>query len=60
MDDLDFYIGDEAFGATGYAVKVCNIYTKRKHSKTLYLVSSTSWFSGGLGFDGEISGTVHF
>lgn len=26
MEDLDFYIGDEAFDATGYAVKVNKIY----------------------------------
>ena len=26
VEDLDFYIGDKAFDATGYAVKVCYTY----------------------------------
>jgi len=27
VEDLDFFIGDEAFDATGYAVKVCILFT---------------------------------
>ena len=27
VEDLDFYIGDEAMESTGYAVKVCACYT---------------------------------
>ena len=27
IDDLDFYIGDEALDATGYSVKVCIAFT---------------------------------
>ncbi len=32
VDDLDFYIGDEAVGATNYAVKV-NIYPHERYNE---------------------------
>lgn len=31
VEDLDFFIGDEAFNATGYAVKVSRILHFNKH-----------------------------
>ena len=61
VEDLDFYIGDEAMNiGNPYAVKV------RLNYKELYIlmknisVSCETWSGGGLGLDGEVSRTLHF
>lgn len=36
VEDLDFFIGDEAFGATGYAVKVC--YKPNEDTEIVFLI----------------------
>lgn len=61
VEDLDFFIGDEAFDATGYAVKVMNfILAVPILIMFSFLVSSTTWFSWGLGLNGEVFRTVYF
>lgn len=49
VEDLDFYIGDEAFDATGYAVKVILIFflliTIHKKLIIHLAVSRSSWIS---------------
>ena len=71
VEDLDFFIGDEAFDATGYSVKVItsnsisffllfallpiHLLTSIRN----FLVSRETWSGGGLGFDGAVYGAMH-
>lgn len=45
VEDLDFYIGDEAFEATGYAVKVQYLYTQKFFGKVCFLLWIFSHFT---------------
>lgn len=65
VEDLDFFIGDEAFDASGYAVKVSILISETHHcefkTSSVYLsVSRSTWNCRGLGLDGALLGAVHF
>lgn len=69
IDDLDFFIGDEAFAPTAanYSVKVRTIlitylfvhFHSNKKSFSNLAVSDSTRNRGRLGFNGEILGAVH-
>lgn len=67
VDDLDFYIGDEAVEATGYACKVsvilyaCWIGDKSALLLKKYdiVVSNPSRYCWRLGFNGTFLGAMH-
>lgn len=74
VEDLDAYIGDEAFEATGYSVKVLICKYILLRSKIIFndtfltimfvnfnslAVSCEAWTGRRLGFDGKVSAAMY-